>query len=251
MFDVSGKVALITGASRGIGLALARGFAEAGAIVAGNASSNERLQQAVAELSGAGLKMHPIPFDVTDTKAVQAGVAQVEAELGPIDILVNNAGITRRSLVTEMTQQDWDAVLKVNLTAAMFVAQQVGRGMTQRGHGKVINICSLASSVARRTTAAYSATKAGLKLLTQVMAVEWAPFNVQVNGIAPGFFETDMTSRLAKDPELSAWVTDRTPAGRWGDTSELVGPVLFLASSASSYVTGHLLAVDGGYVAAM
>jgi gluconate 5-dehydrogenase len=251
LFDLTGRVALVTGASRGLGLALARGLAEAGATVALNGRDEARLAGAVSTLAADGLRAHPARFDVTDPAAVADGVAAVERSIGRLDVLVNNAGIQRRAPLETVTEATWREVLETNLTAPFLVTRAVVPGMIARGRGKVINITSLADSVARPTIAPYAAAKGGLRQLTRAMAVEWARHNIQVNGIGPGYFRTEMNTALVEDPEFDAWVRSRTPAGRWGEPSELVGAAVFLASAASDFVTGQIIYVDGGVLAAL
>ncbi|MHA5047585.1 SDR family oxidoreductase [Streptomyces sp. SD15] len=243
LFDISGRTALVTGSSRGIGLALARGLAEAGCTVVLNGRDGERLKQAASELPG---DVHTAIFDVTDGPSVAAGIADVEDRVGPLDILVNNAGMQLRAPLLEFTDSDWHRILNTNLTSAFLVGREAARGMTERGHGKIINICSLQSEVVRPGIAPYAATKGALKMLTKGMCADWGPHGVQVNGLGPGYIETELTKPLVDDEEFSAWVRRRTPAGRWGRTDDLVGGVLFLASPAADFVSGQVLYVDGG-----
>lgn len=252
LFDVSGRVALVTGSSRGIGLALARGLAEAGCRVVLNGRSEAALADARADL--AGLACGPVlakAFDVTSTDQVVKAVAEIEAETGEIDILVNNVGMQNRRSFLEFTDDAWQELLRANLTSAFLVGREVGRRMAGRGHGKIVNICSLQSERVRPGIAAYAATKGGLKLLTQGMCADLGPAGVQVNGIGPGYFETDMTAPLVADEEFSAWVRAKTPAGRWGKVEELVGALIFLSSPASDFVNGQVIYVDGGMLAVL
>ncbi|MFE1800219.1 SDR family oxidoreductase [Streptomyces sp. NPDC059517] len=244
LFDIGGRTALVTGSSRGIGLALARGLAEAGCTVVLNGRDPDRLADAAARLPGTAV--HTATFDVTDGPSVAAGIADVEERVGPLDILVNNAGMQLRSPLLEFTDSDWHRILDTNLTSAFLVGREAARGMTARGHGKIVNICSLQSEVARPGIAPYAATKGALKMLTKGMCADWGPHGVQVNGLGPGYIETELTQPLVDDPEFSAWVRRRTPAGRWGRTEDLVGGVLFLASPAADFVSGQILYVDGG-----
>ncbi|MBQ0854507.1 SDR family oxidoreductase [Streptomyces sp. BH-SS-21] len=244
LFDIGGRTALVTGSSRGIGLALARGLAEAGCTVVLNGRDPDRLAEAAARLPGEAV--HTVAFDVTDGPSVAAGIADVEERVGPLDILVNNAGMQLRSPLLEFTDSDWHRILDTNLTSAFLVGREAARGMTARGHGKIVNICSLQSEVARPGIAPYAATKGALKMLTKGMCADWGPHGVQVNGLGPGYIETELTRPLVDDPEFSAWVRRRTPAGRWGRTEDLVGGVLFLASPAADFVSGQVLYVDGG-----
>ncbi|PSM38544.1 gluconate 5-dehydrogenase [Streptomyces dioscori] len=244
LFDIGGRTALVTGSSRGIGLALARGLAEAGCTVVLNGRDPDRLAEAAARLPGKAV--HTAAFDVTDGPSVAAGIADVEERVGPLDILVNNAGMQLRSPLLEFTDSDWHRILDTNLTSAFLVGREAARGMTARGHGKIVNICSLQSEVARPGIAPYAATKGALKMLTKGMCADWGPHGVQVNGLGPGYIETELTQPLVDEPEFSAWVRRRTPAGRWGRTEDLVGGVLFLASPAADFVSGQILYVDGG-----
>jgi len=251
LFDLRGKVALITGSGRGIGFVLAGGLARAGATVILNDVDPAALDAGVSKLRSQDLKAHGVAFDVTKTDAVNAGVADIESRFGQIDILVNNAGIQRRYPLEEFPDAEWRAVLDIDLTAPFVVSRAAVKGMIARKAGKIINICSLQSTVTRPTIAAYTAAKGGLALLTKSMAVEWAKHNIQTNGIGPGYFKTEMTERLWKDADFDAWLCGRVPAGRWGDPQELVGTAVFLASAASSYVNGQVIYVEGGLLAGM
>ncbi len=248
IFDLSGRRALITGSSQGIGLALARGLAEAGADVVLNGRDVAKLDRAAATLRGEGLTRIAIaPFDVTDSAAVEAGVAAIEAEHGPIHVLVNNAGVNLRGPLHEMPDETWHTVLATNLHSAFYGARAVAKRMIARGEGgKIINTCSVMSMMGRATTGPYTATKGALGMLTKAMCADWARYDIQCNAIAPGFFSTELTAPLKNNPEFNDWLTKRTPAGRWGEMPELAGAAIFLASRASSYVNGHLLYVDGG-----
>jgi gluconate 5-dehydrogenase len=241
-FDLTGRRALVTGASRGLGLAIARGLAEAGAAVVLNGREQSRLDAAQAALAGEGLAVETIAFDVGEA----AAVADASARLGRIDILVNNAGIQRRGPLEDFAEADWRAVLDTNLTGVFLITRALVKGMIERRAGKIVNIASVASLLARPTTAPYSAAKGGLAMLTRAMATEWARHNVQVNAIAPGYFATEMNADIRARPEFDSWVRGRVPAGRWAVPDELAGTAVFLASPASDYVTGHLLVVDGG-----
>ena len=242
-FNLSGRRALVTGSSQGIGLALAGALAAAGAHVTLNGRDAAKLATAAASLSAAGLaNVTTAAFDVTDEAAVQAA----SAGLGAVDILVNNTGIHRRGPLETMPLADWEAVLKTNLTSAFLVARAVGPGMIRRRSGKIINVCSLMSDLARPTTGNYAAAKGGLKMLTRAMCAEWARHNVQVNGLAPGYILTDLTQSLAADPKFDTWIKGRTPAGRWGSADDLTGACVFLASPAADFINGQILTVDGG-----
>ncbi len=251
LFDLEGRIALVTGSTRGLGLVLARGLGRAGARVVLNGRNPEPLRAAVERLTAEGIRASGALFDVTDRDAVARQVSSLEDGLGPIDILVNNAGIQRRAPLVEMDEATWREVLDVNLTGVFLVSQQVVKKMLARRRGKIINICSLLSEVGRPTIAPYTASKGGVKLLTRAMAVEWARDNVQVNGIGPGYFATEMNTALMEDAEFDRWLKQRTPAGRWGDPEELVGAAVFLASQASSFITGQIIYVDGGVLASL
>lgn len=251
LFDLSAKIALVTGSSRGLGYILARGIARAGATVVLNSRHKEALDAAVARLAAEGFHSSGSLFDVTRSEQVAEQVRAIEDRVGPIDILVNNAGIQRRAPIIELSEETWREVLDSNLTGAFLTAQQVGKGMIARQRGKIINICSLLSEVGRPTISPYTASKGGLKMLTRAMAVEWARYNIQVNGIGPGYFATEMNKALVENAEFDRWLKARTPAGRWGDPEELVGAAVFLASDASSFITGQIIYVDGGVLASL
>ena len=246
-FDLSGRLAVVTGGGSGLGFAIARGLAQAGARVVINGRNRAKLDAAAAEL-GQAVKVNA--FDVTDEAAVNAGMADIERTQGPVDILVNNAAVNNRKPFDEYTLAEWRALQDANFDGPFLVARAVVPAMKARRRGKIINICSLASDIGRPNIVAYAASKGGLKMMTRALAVELAPHNVQVNGIAPGFFKTEMNTALINNAEFSAWVAKRTPAGRWGDPKEIAGAAVFLASPAADYVTGHLLYVDGGFSAA-
>jgi gluconate 5-dehydrogenase len=248
-FDLTGRRALVTGGGSGLGLAIARGLAEAGAHVVINGRHRARLDAAAAQLARDGHAVATAPFDVTQADAVAAAIAALERD-APIDILVNNAAVNQRGPLDSFTDGEWRALMAANLDGPFFVARAVIPGMKARRRGKIINLCSLASDIGRPNIVPYAASKGGVRMLTRALAVELAPHNIQVNGIAPGFFRTEMNAPLVADAEFSAWVARRTPAGRWGDPPEIAGAAVFLASSAADYVTGHLLAVDGGFGAA-
>ncbi|WP_205746959.1 SDR family oxidoreductase [Deinococcus sp. KSM4-11] len=250
LFDLTGKRALITGSGGGIGLALARGLAEHGAQVVLNGRDPARLDVAATQLRAEGHAVETVPFDVTDEAAVIAGVAQVLAG-GELHILINNAGIQRRTPLTDVTLELWNEVLTANLTAAMLVSREVAPHLLARGSGKVVNILSLMSELGRKTIAPYTAAKGGLKMLTRAMCAEWAAGGVQVNGIGPGYFTTEMNQALLADAAFTTWIEARTPAGRWGDPSELVGAAVFLSSEASNFVNGQVVYVDGGLLAVL
>ncbi len=251
LFSLATRIALVTGSSRGIGFTLARGLARAGATVVLNARTPERLTAAVADLRAEGLVAHGFPFDVTDPAAVEAAVARIEAEVGPLDILVNNAGMQLRKPIAEWTPEEWHTILDTDLTSAWLMSRAVGMRMVERGAGKIINVCSAQSELGRRTIVPYTAAKGGLRMLTRGLCAEWAASGIQINGLGPGYFATELTSALVNDPEFDAWLRGRIPASRWGDPEELVGAAVFLASPASDYVNGQIVYVDGGLLAAI
>ena len=240
LFDLTGRTALVTGSTRGLGRALAQALADAGAHVVVNGRSAAAVEAVAAELGGLAA-----PFDVTDDAAVGAAVRK----LPPLDVLVNNAGITFRRPLLETTPEEWRKVLDTNLTSAFVVARAVAPGMIDRGRGKIVNVGSVMVELARETTAAYAAAKGGLRMLTRSMCAEWAALGIQANGISPGYFRTDLTQPLQQDERFTAWLTARVPARRWAQPEELGGAVVFLASAASDFVNGHMLVVDGGMTA--
>jgi gluconate 5-dehydrogenase len=251
LFDLTGRTALITGSSQGLGLALARGLAQAGAAIVLNGRDEKKLGVAAETLRAEGARVTTAAFDVTDGAASAAAVAKTEAEFAPIDILVNNAGIQRRAPLAEMTEEQWRAVIDTNLTSAFLVSRAVAPRMIARGAGKIINICSVMIEVSRPTIANYAAAKGGLKMLTRAMAVEWAKHGLQCNGIAPGYFVTELNKALVENVDFNKWICGRTPAGRWGQPHELAGAAIFLASRASDFVNGQILTVDGGLLASL
>ncbi|MBT1685800.1 gluconate 5-dehydrogenase [Dawidia soli] len=250
LFDLTGKRALITGGTHGLGMAMAKGLGQAGAHLLINGHSPGKMEQALAEYTREGIQASGFLFDVTDDKAVQAAVARIEAEVGSIDILVNNAGIIKRTPILEMEVEDFKQVIDVDLVGPFIVSKHVGRYMVQRQAGKIINICSMMSELGRNTVTAYAAAKGGLKMLTKNMATEWARYNIQVNGIGPGYFATEQTApiRVGGHP-FNEFILNRTPAGRWGDPDDLRGTAVFLASAASDFVNGQIIYVDGGILA--
>lgn len=249
-FDVTGKVALVTGSSRGIGYALATGLAEAGAVVVLNGRGLDALERSRDQIVDAtGGTVHICEFDVTESLQVAAAAKRVEAEVGAVEVVVNNTGVQHRSPLLEFGDDDFHRVIDTNLTGAFYVGREFAREMVKRGRGKIINICSVQSELGRKGIAPYAASKGGLKMLTRGMCADWAPFGLQVNAIAPGYFDTELTAALVDDDEFSAWLVQRTPAGRWGQTADLVGALLFLASPASDFVNGQIMYVDGGLTA--
>ena len=251
LFDLTGKVALVTGSTHGLGMAMAKGIGLAGAtvIINGN-SSQEKIDKAVANFKAEGIQAFGYRFDVTDENAVIKDVAQIEKEVNPIDILVNNAGIIKRIPLVEMEVTDFKQVVDVDLVSPFIVSKAVVKGMIQRKSGKIINICSMMSELGRNTVGAYAAAKGGLKMLTQNMCVEWAPHNIQVNGIGPGYFATEQTKPIRVDGHpFNEFIVNRTPAGVWGDPDQLQGSAIFLSSEASNFVNGQVLYVDGGILA--
>lgn len=251
LFDLEGRLALVTGSSQGIGLALARGLAEHGARVVLNGRNPDRLAAAAALLRAQGHTVHEAPFDVTDHGQAAAAVDRIEGGIGPIDILVNNAGMQYRAPLEEFPADKWDELFRTNVASIFHVGQAVARHMIRRGRGKIINIASVQSELARPSIAPYTATKGAVRNLTRGMATDWARHGLQVNAIAPGYFRTPLNQALVDNPEFSAWLEKRTPAGRWGHVEELVGAAVFLAGDGSSFVNGQLIYVDGGITASL
>ncbi len=250
IFDLSGKTALVTGASRGLGRALANGLADFGADTVLVARGREALENVAEEIRAKGRRAWVFPFDLSRVEEIPEFYQQVVQAVGGVDILVNVAGIQRRALAVDLPLEDWQAVLDVNLTAVFALCQAFARERIASGRkGNIVNIGSLMCEGHRPTTVAYTASKGGIRQLTRALAVEWAPHGIRVNAIAPGYFATEMTKPLQENPELDGWVKKRAPLGRWGQPEELVGAAVFLASEASSYVTGHILFVDGGWLA--
>jgi gluconate 5-dehydrogenase len=251
LFDLSGKRALITGSSQGIGFALARGLAEAGAEVVLNGRNLEKLTAAAETLRGDGHTVHEVAFDATDHEGVKSAVNAFETATGAIDILFNNAGMQHRTELENFPADAFERLLQTNIASVFHVGQAVANHMIKRGAGKIINIASVQTALARPGIAPYTATKGAVGNLTKGMATDWAKHGLQCNAIAPGYFDTPLNAALVADTEFSAWLEKRTPAGRWGNVDELVGAAIFLSSPASSFVNGHTLYVDGGITASL
>jgi gluconate 5-dehydrogenase len=249
LFSLEGRTALVTGSSRGLGKAIAIGLGEAGAELIVNGVDLKRCEDTAEELRSRGLKARALAFDVTDEASVVAAIETLDAEGVEVDILVNNAGIQLRKPMVELTSAEWHKVIDTNLTSAFLVAREVAKRMLPRGRGKIVNIGSLMSGLARPSIAPYTAAKGGIKLLTQSMTAEWAPHGIQTNAIGPGYMLTDMNQALIDNKEFNDWVIGRTPARRWGDAKDLVGAAVFLSSPASDYVSGQIIYVDGGMAA--
>lgn len=255
MFDLTGKVALVTGASSGIGYAIAKGFAQQGATIVFNSRKQETLDKALASYKAEGIAAHGFVCDVTDEDTVQKMVAKIETTIGVIDILVNNAGIIKRIPMHEMSAEEFRQVIDVDVTGAFICSKAVIPSMIQKGHGKIINICSMMSELGRETVSAYAAAKGGLKMLTRNICAEYGGQNIQCNGIGPGYIATSQTAPL-REPQtdgsphpFDSYIVSKTPAGRWGTPEDLVGPAVFLASDASNFVNGQILYADGGILA--
>lgn len=251
LFDLSGNRALITGSSQGIGLALARGLAGAGAEVVLNGRNSERLARAAHGLREHGALVHELVFDVTDHGAAKSAVNEFESETGPVDVLINNAGMQHRGPLEEFDPGAFNTLMRTNVDSVFNVGQAVARHMIGRGRGKIVNICSVQTALARPGIAPYTASKGAVANLTKGMATDWAKYGLQINGLAPGYFKTELTSALVADTSFTEWLSNRTPAGRWGEVEELVGAAVFLSSSASNFVNGHILYVDGGITASL
>jgi gluconate 5-dehydrogenase len=249
LFDITGRLALITGSTAGIGRALARGLGRAGARIVLNGRDQGRLAEATASLAAEGVRVHPALFDVTRGDEVRAGVDRIEAEAGALDILINNAGMQRRMPLDEFSEDDWHQIVRTNLDSIFLVSQAVARHMIARRRGSIINICSVQSELGRPGIAPYTATKGAVKMLTKGMAIDWGKHGIRVNGLGPGYFKTPLNAALVANEPFSTWLCGRTPMGRWGEVDELVGAAIFLASEAASFVTGHVLYVDGGVTA--
>jgi len=250
-FRLDGRLALVTGSSSGIGLALARGLGQAGAALVLNGRDAAKLAATAATLRAEGLTVQEAAFDVTDGEASERAVAGIEANVGPIEILVNNAGLQRRGAFHEFLPADWQAVMRTNVDSMFFVGQAVAKRMVPRGRGRIINICSVQSELGRPGIAPYAASKGAVKMLTKGMAIDLGPHGITVNGIGPGYFKTELTQKLVDDPTFSAWLINRTPSRRWGEVEDLAPAAVFLASDAGRFVNGHILYVDGGVTATL
>ena len=250
-FNLQGRTALLTGSYRGLGVVLARGLADAGATVVLNGRNSQALSVTVSDFKAEGYDVYGFPFDVTDETQIDDAITKIEKQVGPIDILINNAGVQKRAPLHEFPTEDWQAIINTHLTGAFFVSRRVVGGMIDRKRGKIINICSTVSEVGRQGIGPYTAAKGGLRMLTRAMCADWGCYNIQANGIAPGYFITEMTRSMADNPKFNDWVVDRTPAGRWGKPDELIGVLLLLASDESSFINGQIIVVDGGVLATM
>jgi gluconate 5-dehydrogenase len=250
-FDLTGKTALVTGATHGLGMAMAKALALQGATLVVNGHTPSKMEQAIVEYEATGILAYPFLFDVSDEKAVNKAITKIEFEIGPIDILINNAGMIQRTPALEMEPGDFRRIVDMDLVSPFIVSQRVAKSMVDRGvGGKIINICSMMSELGRSTVSAYAAAKGGLKMLTKNLATEWAKYNIQVNGIGPGYFATDQTAPIRADGHpFNNFIIDRTPAGRWGNPEDLGGAAVFLASDASNFVNGQIIYVDGGILA--
>ncbi len=250
LFDLTGKVALVTGGTHGIGMAIAKTLGAAGAKICVNDISDEKLTECKEEYKKAGLDVFTLNFNVTDVDAVDKGISKIEQEVGAIDILVNNAGIIIRKQILDMSIEDYKQVIDIDLVAPLIVAKRVAPGMIERRQGKIINMCSMMSVYGRNNVSAYASAKGGLKLLTANMTCEWAKYNIQINGIGPGYIATAQTAAIREGGHpFNDLVMTRTPAGRWGEPEDVGNASLFLASKASDFVNGHVLYVDGGILA--
>jgi len=267
LFNLTGRTALITGSSSGIGFALARGLLGAGARVILNGRNPDKLNAATERLraqcaqagielhstdsSGAGGRLLSAAFDVTSAQAAEEAIDKIEATVGPIDILINNAGMTFRSELQDFPLEQWNNIMRTNVDSVFFVSRVVVKHMIKRGEGKIINTCSVMSELGRPGTGPYTASKGALKMLTKAMSIDWGKYGIQANGIGPGYFKTELTEALVNDETFSNWLISRTPAKRWGNVEDLVGAAVFLSSAASQFVNGHILYVDGGVTATL
>lgn len=249
-FDLTGKVALVTGGTHGLGMAMAKALAHQGATLIVNGHTPEKMDAAIKAYASEGIEAHPYLFDVSNAKAVNEAISKIEEEIGVIDILVNNAGMIKRIPALDMDPEEFRQVVDLDLVAPFIVSQRVAKSMVNKQAGKIINICSMMSELGRNTVSAYASAKGGLKMLTRNLATEWAKYNIQVNGIGPGYFATEQTAPIRIDGHpFNDFIIDRTPAGRWGDPDDLGGTVVFLASGASNFINGQIIYVDGGILA--
>ena len=251
LFDLTGKNILITGSGSGIGFALAKGLGHAGASIILNGRNKEKLALAEKKLSNEGINVHSLIFDVTNSQNVKKAIRNFENKTGSVDVLINNAGINIREPFEGFSEEKWKHVLDININGTMIVSQQVAPYMIARKSGKIITICSMQSELGRPSIVPYTVSKGAVKMLTKALCTEWARYNIQVNGIGPGYFETELTKPLKDDPQFDKWLCNRTPANRWGKPEELVGAAVFLASQASNYVNGQIVYVDGGLLASV
>ena len=251
LFNLEGRTALVTGSSRGLGRAMAEGLAAAGAAIVLNGSNRERVDAAVREMTEKGYKTSAACFDVNDEAAIVKSFNDLDAAGIAVDILVNNAGIQFRKPMLELATEDWRRVIETNLTSLFVIGREAAKRMVKRGRGKIVNVGSLTSELARATVSPYTVAKGGVKMLTKAMTAEWAVHNIQTNAIGPGYMLTDMNEALINNPDFDAWVKGRTPAKRWGKPEELVGVCIFLASSASDYISGQIIYVDGGMISVL
>lgn len=250
LFDLQNQRILVTGSNGGIGLTIAQGLAQHGASIILNGRDQAKLERAAESLRLQGFNVETSRFDVTVESEIETAILELRTT-GSIDVLVNNAGIQRRVSLENLSLDTWNEVLTTNLTSAMLVSKAVAKGMIEHKRGKIINICSLMSDVARTTTGAYTAAKGGLKMLTKAMCADWAQHNLQINAIGPGYFATEMTKPLVENVEFNAWVVGRTPARRWGSPEELIGASVFFSSEASNFINGQILYVDGGMISVL
>ncbi|MBN7815197.1 gluconate 5-dehydrogenase [Algoriphagus pacificus] len=250
-FDLSGKIALVTGATHGLGMAMAKALAQHGATLVINGHTPQKMDLAVKEYASEGITAYPYLFDVSNEQAVNDSISKIEQDLGTIDILVNNAGMIQRTAAIDMSPSDFRKIVDIDLVSPFIVSQRIAQSLIKRGTGgKIINICSMMSELGRNTVSAYAAAKGGLKMLTRNLATEWAKYNIQVNGIGPGYFATDQTAPIRVDGHpFNDFIINRTPAGRWGNPEDLGGAAVFLASPASDFINGQILYVDGGILA--
>ncbi len=249
-FELKGKIALVTGATHGLGMAMAKALAHQGATLVINGHTPAKMDAAIENYASEDIIAHPYLFDVSDVQAVDTAITKIEEEIGTIDILVNNAGMIQRTPALEMDPEDFRKVVDIDLVSPFIVSQRVAKTMVKKGQGKIINICSMMSELGRNTVSAYAAAKGGLKMLTRNLATEWAKYNIQVNGIGPGYFATEQTAPIRIDGHpFNDFIVNRTPAGRWGNPDDLGGAVVFLSSAASDFINGQILYVDGGILA--